>query len=151
MKSNMFNPSSKQCCERFFKGKDCQVLDTSCKIDFLIIVETRPRPTSRPTPDGPTPQPTPVPTTPVPTVTPLGYYVDHFSGLCIEEDENMPHYITQTYREIQTCCHFSFAKAKCLSTIPQSGNEGQQKYTYYVPHAMTICVDRWVESDCVWK
>ncbi|KAL7543342.1 hypothetical protein ACHAXR_012659 [Thalassiosira sp. AJA248-18] len=130
MKTNMFQQSSSKCCERFYPGKDCKVYEDGCKIDPNIDAASRPKPTPKPTRrphNGPTPKPTSEPTSAAPTITPPVYYMEHFSGICLDEDEHpRPHYTTETFLSRDACCHSSFAKDKCFAAIPKSGDQGEK-------------------------
>jgi len=69
--------------------------------------------------------PAPVPITDSPTYLPtqITYYVEHFTGMCVDSiDVPMPHYIvsntTKQFSDYRDCCKTSFRKEECFAEGP---------------------------------
>lgn len=72
--------------------------------------------TNSPTSVWPTISPRPTTLSPTPA---SAYYVDHFTGICIDiTGGKPPHYITETWPDYWTCCDNSFKRDECLRDGP---------------------------------
>jgi len=104
-----------ECCRGAFDTPDC---------GRTVVCETE-EPTMAPTVQVTSAAPTSKPTS-TPTATPKTYFIEHFSGECYDTAiHHMPHYITTTYDNFDTCCEASFATAWCFEQqVVEDGNNG---------------------------
>lgn len=107
-----------KCVAEGDKPKPFYVIETYSDYDSCCAKSYNPErcyatgPTQPPATSSPTI--TPYPTTLSPTLR-VAFYVDHFSGSCIDTTgRTPPHYITVVYDDYWTCCENSFQEEQCI-------------------------------------